>query len=112
MNMYEYVEIRDVDILLESLISVLDSRTFRGLFLNTSSFREAVRESISQNRRGGKTVEMLRLFDPFLQIQIVFAVRCRRQPSPYRWIEQRRRLHEIGRLTPLITESTIGWGRL
>lgn len=54
MNMYEYVEIRDVDILLESLISVLDSRTFRGLFLNTSSFREAVRESISQNRRGGK----------------------------------------------------------
>jgi len=54
MNMYEYVEIRDVDILLESLISVLDSRTFRGLFLNTSSFREAIRESISQNHRGGK----------------------------------------------------------
>lgn len=30
MNMYEYVEIRDVDILLESLISVPGSRIFRG----------------------------------------------------------------------------------
>lgn len=107
MNMCEYVEIPDVDILLESLISVLDPRTFRGLFLNTSSFREAVRESISQYRRG-KTEEILRPLDPFPQIQIVFAVRCRRQTWPYRWIEQRRRLYEIGRLTPLITESTTG----
>lgn len=70
-------------------------------------------KSISQNHRKGKR-NITRPLNPFPQTRVVFGGMLtigRRRTSPYWWFEEDD-YTKIGRLTPLITESTTGWGPL